>query len=197
MKIEDLGLTDGNARTPPAARRISGRPYPERTGVRLPAIPKKHAKRRERMSHSIETELVGIEDVVCNSDPWGVTTKLASTVDGRCQTLNARSVEFIAQPGKIRELRNCIQGSLMDHLKKQRGFSSAIVLVSHKEPRLVLVMSFWKAEKDATGNRWESSATVLKMISPLIDVCSRVHTYEAVLPNGVDGRVASISSPLC
>jgi hypothetical protein len=135
--------------------------------------------------------------VVCNSNPWEATAKLTPTVDCRYQTLNARSVELIAQPGKIRELRNCIQGPVMDHLKKQRGFSTAIVLVSHKEPRLVLVMSFWKAEKDAMGNRWESSAAVLKMIAPLIDVCSRVHTYEAVLPNSVDARVASISSPLC
>jgi hypothetical protein len=165
--------------------------------MRLPAITSKDETRKERMSHSIETELVGIEDVVCNSDPWEATTKLAPTVDGRFQTLNARSVELIAQPGKIRELRNCIQGALMEHLKKQRGFSSAIVLVSHKEPRLVLVMSFWKAEKDATGNRWESSAAVLKMISPLIDVCSRVHTYEAVLPNCVDARVAPIAPPIC
>ncbi len=149
------------------------------------------------MSNTIQTEFVGIEDVVCNSDPWEATTKLTSTIDGRSQVLNARSVEFIAQPGKIRELRNCIQSALMDHLKKQRGFSTAIVLVSHKEPRLVLVMTFWKTEKDATGNRWESSAAVLKLIAPLIDVCSRVHTYEAVLPDVSDPLVAVVNTPLC
>ncbi|MGA8144116.1 MAG: hypothetical protein WB987_09540 [Candidatus Acidiferrales bacterium] len=85
----------------------------------------------------------------------------------------------------------------MDHLKKQRGFAGAIVLSSHKEPRLILVMSLWKAEKDATGNRWETSAAILKMISPLIDVCSRVHTYEAALPNLVDTPAAIIAAPVC
>ena len=149
------------------------------------------------MSHSLETELVGIEEIVCSCDPWEARTTVAPNGNLGFRTLNARSVEFIAQAGKIRELRTCIRGPLMDYLKKQRGFSSAIVLTSHKEPRLVLVMTLWNAEKDATGNRWENSASVLRMISPLIDVCSRVHTYEAALPNLVEMPVAATVAPIC
>ncbi|MGH9746470.1 MAG: hypothetical protein ACRD59_10240 [Candidatus Acidiferrales bacterium] len=149
------------------------------------------------MSHSIGTELVRIEDVICNSGPWEARTALAQNGNLGFRTLNARSVEFIAQPGKTRELRTCVRGSLMDYLKKQRGFSSAIVLTSHKEPRLVLVMTLWNAEKDATGNRWEASPPVLRMISPLIDVCSRVHTYEAALPNLADDAAATAAAPIC
>jgi len=68
----------------------------------------------------------------------------------------------------------------MEHLKKQRGFAGAILLSSLKEPRLILVMSFL-AEKRKRANRWETSATVVKMILPLINVCTRVQTYEATL----------------
>jgi hypothetical protein len=85
----------------------------------------------------------------------------------------------------------------MEHLKKQRGFAGAIVLSSHKEPRLVLVMSLWRSEKDASGNRWESSAAVLKMIAPLIDVCTRVHTYEAALPSLQDSLLPALTAPVC
>jgi hypothetical protein len=84
----------------------------------------------------------------------------------------------------------------MDHLKKQRGFAGVIVLSSLKEPRLILVMSFWKAEKDA-GNRWESSSAVLKMVSPLIDVCTRVHTYEAAMPSLPDASPPVTVTPVC
>lgn len=149
------------------------------------------------MSRAIETEAARIEDIVCNSDPWEARTALAPNCNLGFRILNARSVEFIAQPGKIRDLRSCVQGELMEHLRKQRGFAGAIVLSSHKEPRLVLVMSLWKSEKDATGNRWESSAAVLKMIAPLIDVCTRVQTYEAALPNLQDSRLPIISAPVC
>jgi hypothetical protein len=148
------------------------------------------------MSYPIVTEIVGVADTVCSSDHWEARTTLAPNGNLGFRTLNARSVEFIAQPGKIRELRSCIRGSLMDYLKKQRGFSGAIVLTSHKEPRLVLVMSLWKTEGDAAGNRWESSGVVLKMLSPLIDVCTRVHTYEAALPNLADASTAA-AAPIC
>jgi hypothetical protein len=147
------------------------------------------------MRHPIETEFVQIENVVCNSIPWEAKTALAPNTLGT-QTLHARSVELVAQPGKIRELGSCVRGTLMDHLKKQRGFAGVIVLCSVKEPRLILVMSFWKSEKDA-GNRWESSAAVLKMVSPLIDVCTRVHTYQAAMPSFAVAPLPVAAIPIC
>ncbi len=149
------------------------------------------------MSRAIDTEAARIEDVVCNSNLWEARTALTPNGNLGFRTLNARSVEFIAQPGKIGDLRSCAQGELMEHLKKQRGFAGAIVLSSHKEPRLILVMSLWRSEKDASGNRWESSAAVLKMIAPLIDVCTRVHTYEAALPNLQDSLLPALTAPVC
>jgi|SRR5580704_5655475 hypothetical protein len=148
------------------------------------------------MRHPMEIEAVRLDGVVCNPEPWEARTGLAPDERLQFLTLNARCVEFVAQPGKIQELRNCVQGRLMDYLKKQRGFAGAVILSSLKEPRLILVMSLWTGEKDA-GNRWETSAAVLRLISPMIDVCTRVHTYEAALPSFVDGRAPAIAAPIC
>ena len=148
------------------------------------------------MRHPIETEFVQIENVVCKSSPWDARTALAANDALGTQTLHARSVELVAQHGKIRELGSCVRGALMDHLKKQRGFAGVIVLCSVKEPRLILVMSFWKSEKDAS-NRWESSAAVLKMLSPLIDVCTRDHTYQAAMPSFPAAPLPAAAIPIC
>ena len=98
------------------------------------------------------------------------------------QTLNARGVEFIAKPGRTQDLRNSIRDRVMDYLRVANGFSSAVVLTSHKEPRLVLVLTFWKTETQARNNCWEHAPAVRKMVQPLIDVCSKVQTYEAAVP---------------
>lgn len=148
------------------------------------------------MRHPMAFEAARLEGVVCNSEPWEARTGLAPEERLPFQTLNARCVEFVAQAGRIQELRNCVQGRLMDYLKKQRGFAGAVILSSLKEPRLILVMSLWKGEKDA-GNQWETSAAILGLISPMIDVCTRVHTYEAALPDPVDVRVPALAAPIC
>lgn len=148
------------------------------------------------MRDQIETAFVQIEHVGCNSSPWEARPALAPNSALGIQTLHARSVELVAQPGKIRELGNCVRGALTEHLKKQRGFAGVIVLSSVKEPRLILVMSFWKVEKDA-ASRWESSAAVLKMVTPLIDVCTRVHTYQAAMPGFPDTQLPIAATPVC
>jgi hypothetical protein len=148
------------------------------------------------MRDLIETAFVQIENVVCNSTSWEARTASAPNSALGIQTLHARSVELVAQPGKIRELGNCVRGALMEYLKRQKGFAGVIVLSSVKEPRLILVMSFWKAEKDA-ANRWESSAAVLKLVTPLIDVCTRVHTYQAAMPGFPDAPLPIAATPVC
>ena len=148
------------------------------------------------MRDSIEAKGVQIENVACNSSPWEPRAASAPNDALGVQTLHARSVELVAQPGKIHELGSCVRDALMDHLKKQRGFAGVIVLSSMKEPRLILVMSFWKSEKDA-GNRWESSEVILKMVSPLIDVCTRVHTYQAAMPGLPDAPPPVAAIPIC
>lgn len=133
------------------------------------------------MKYAVESEMVTIEEVVGNSNVWGMNVR--PNANSMVQTLNVRAVEFIGKPGRIRDLRTCIRDRVMEHLKQSSGFLSAIVLTSHKEPRQVLVLSFWQTESQATNSRWECAPEVRKMVLPLIDLCSRVQTYEAAVPN--------------
>jgi hypothetical protein len=140
-------------------------------------------------------EMVTIEEVACNSEGW--RPALDSNGNSGFLTLNARAVEFIAKPGRIRDLRVCMSEKVMEFLKLQRGFSSAIVLTSHKEPRLILVLTFWKTEREATGTHWENTQAVRKMLGPLIDVCTKVQTYEAALPKQLGTGLPATELQVC
>nr|HEV7953530.1 hypothetical protein [Candidatus Acidoferrales bacterium] len=95
------------------------------------------------------------------------------------QTLNARVVEFIAKPGKGQLLEDCVRGEIAEFLSQQSGFSGAIILNSHQERRLILVVSFWTTQRMAAENCWEKSRVVRQTAGSFIDACSRVHTYGA------------------
>ena len=95
------------------------------------------------------------------------------------QTLNARVVEFIAKPGKGQHHEDRVRGEIMEFLSRQTGFSGAIILNSHQERRLILVVSFWTTQRLAAENCWEKSRVVRHTAGSLIDACSRVHTYGA------------------
>jgi heme-degrading monooxygenase HmoA len=148
------------------------------------------------MNHSVQSEMVTIEEVISNATP-GWRLKLEPIGHNEFQTLNARGVEFIAKPGKIQELRNCIRGNVMDYLRLTHGFSSAMVLSSHKEPRLVLVLTFWNTEMQAANNCWENAPTVRKVVQPLIDVCSKVQTYEATVPKSSELQLQEARRKAC
>jgi hypothetical protein len=111
--------------------------------------------------------------------------------------LNARAVEFIAKPDRARDLQDCIRGPVMEFLNRQPGFSGAIVLASHKEPRLVLVLSLWETEKQAVNNRWECANIIPELVESLIDVCRRVETYEAILPQSPEEAMQATDIRLC
>lgn len=93
--------------------------------------------------------------------------------------MNARTVEFIAKAGKEEELRKRFAGGVLELLKRKDGFAGLFVLRSHKEPRRLLVLTFWKTADHAAQNKWEESAAVRRQVSTLVDVCAKVHTYEA------------------
>lgn len=107
---------------------------------------------------------------------------LGSNQNTEAANLNARAVEFIAKPGREQQLRNCMRREVAEFLKRQIGFAGIFVLTSHKEPRLIRVLSLWDTELQATENHWEDSPAVRKLVAALIDVRVKVHTYEAELP---------------
>jgi hypothetical protein len=149
----------------------------------------------QKMNHAMESEMVAIEEVVCNLEVW--RSNLSPNEDSGFQTLNARGVEFIAKPGRINDLRHNIRHQVMDHLELGNGFSGALVLSSHKEPRLVLVITFWKTELQARNNCWEHAPAIRKLVGPLIDVCSKVQTYEAALPASREAETRERDTQAC
>jgi hypothetical protein len=97
-------------------------------------------------------------------------------------TSHVRSVGFIAKPGQIQELKTCIEGPLIEVLRQTPGFAGAMVLHAQKESRSLLLLTFWEEEGQAANNCWEEFPAVRKLLSPLIDVCTKVQTFQATLP---------------
>ncbi len=133
------------------------------------------------MNRHLDTNLEIIDRPVHSPDRWKAEAVLESP-SHLFLTLNARAVEFIAKPNKIQELRDCLREAVASFLDQQTGFSGALLLTAHKEPRLILVLSLWQTEKQASENRWEDASSVRRSVACFVDVCSRVHTYEAALP---------------
>ncbi|HKV04611.1 MAG TPA: hypothetical protein VJO53_05835 [Candidatus Acidoferrales bacterium] len=95
-------------------------------------------------------------------------------------TLNVRAVGFIASPGRVRELTECIRGSLTGLLKKVDGFAGTIILQTHEEMRSLLVLTYWETEHQAKANRWEDFSVTQDLVTPYIDARTRVQTYQAM-----------------
>jgi hypothetical protein len=149
------------------------------------------------MSPMIDSEVEVNEELDRGSDMWKAGPAVEPFKQTETPTLNARAVEFIAKPGKAWELQECLRGGVMESLKKRAGFSGAIVMTSHKESRLIVVISFWTTVRAATENHWEDSRIVRQTVSPLIDVCARVHTYEAAIPTTRKMQVHMVDLHLC
>src|SRR5271155_3797869 len=135
------------------------------------------------MSSHAYFELDASTKAVGNLDPRIARLFLGSNQDTEADNLNARAVEFVAKPGREQHLRNCMRREVAELLKRQSGFAGIFVLTSHKEPRLIRVLSLWDTESQATENHWEDSPAVRKLVASLIDVRVKVHTYEAELPD--------------
>jgi heme-degrading monooxygenase HmoA len=123
---------------------------------------------------------------VTNFDSRLTRALLDSNQDTEALNLNARAVEFIAKPGREQQLRNCMRREVAEILKQQTGFAGIFVLTSHKEPRLIRVLSLWATTAHATENHWEDLPAIRKLVTALIDVRVKVHTYEAELPESAE-----------
>jgi heme-degrading monooxygenase HmoA len=138
------------------------------------------------MSSHTYLELDAPTKAIGNLDPRLARLFLGSNQDTEAANLNARAVEFVAKAGREQHLRNCMRREVSEILKRQTGFAGIFVLTSHKEPRLIRVLSLWDTAPQATENHWEDSAAVRKLVAALIDVRVKVHTYEAELPESAE-----------
>ena len=149
------------------------------------------------MNHLMETTADVREDFNGANESWNAGAALESLLQAGSCKLNARAVEFIAKPGKAAELQERIRENVIEALRRRAGFSGAMVLTSHKESRLVLVISFWTTERAAEENHWEDSRVVRNTVHPLIDVCARVHTYTAAIPTAPKMTVQIADLQVC
>src|SRR6202021_2185266 len=147
MQSQALILETGISRAAHAPGASRGVPTPNEPGCASPHRDEGQMRRANEMRQPIETEFVQIENVVCNSSPWEARTALAPNDALGTQTLHARSVELVAQPGKTRELGSWVRGVLRYHPKQHRGFAGVIVLCSVKDPRLFLWLGFGTPER--------------------------------------------------
>jgi hypothetical protein len=137
----------------------------------------------QQMHHEpINGDVATFEDLLRSVCPWRAGAKSEGTGGFDMPILNARAVEFIAKPGKNADLRNCIGTSVLNFLERQPGFKGSFVLTPHREPRLVLVFSFWETEMDSRENQWECANEIQHAVAPLVDSFSRVRTYQATFP---------------
>ena len=127
----------------------------------------------------VELDRDGNQNAFHNADVWNALETPQTPRQIVAETLNARLVEFIAKPGKVELLEEFLRGQIMEFLNRQRGFAGAIILNSHQEHRLILVVSLWTTKRMSEENCWERSRVVRQAAGSSIDVCSRVHTYEA------------------
>ena len=95
-------------------------------------------------------------------------------------TSNIRAVGFIAKPTNIHDLTASMKGQLIKLLRQAPGFAGAIILHAHKESRNVTVLTFWETEMQATDTCWEQFQAVRKLIAPLVDVCTKVQTFQGI-----------------
>lgn len=137
---------------------------------------------------SSETQLV---DVLLESE------SCSRGRDAIRMTSHVRSVGFISKPGRIRELKTCLEGPLMDLLHQVPGFTSALVLHAQKESRNLLVLTFWESESQAADNSWEEFPAVRQLLSPLIDVFMKVRTFEATLSQPTERRRYGKTAAVC
>ena len=136
----------------------------------------------------VEMELDVNESVVRGQVLWNAGQAEKTHRQTGIHTLNALLVEFIAKPGNVELLEECVRVQIMDFLNRQKGFAGAIILNSHQERRLILVVSFWTTQRIAEENCWERSRVVRQASGSLIDVCSRVHTYGAAFASSSDAK---------
>jgi hypothetical protein len=112
-------------------------------------------------------------------------------------TRNVRSVGFISKPGQTLELKTRLEGPLIDLLRQVPGFAGAMVLHAQKESRNLWVLTFWEGENQAANNCWEEFPTVRKLLSPLIDVCTKVQTFQATVPQPTERRWQGKTTTVC
>src|SRR5215469_2057303 len=141
-------------RVPACVLRPQGasRPPGETSGMRHPTNAGGMQMGERRLSERVTT----MERLYRAPFPWEIQEAQGEfDMSFDMTTAHVRVVEFIAKPGRNFDLRKCIARDVLPFLALQPGFKNSLMLTPHREPRLVLVFSFWEKELDSRENQWE------------------------------------------
>jgi hypothetical protein len=93
----------------------------------------------------------------------------------------ALSIEFVSKPQEAYRLRAAVPAAIDGALGHRAGFAGCMLLISDKESRLVTVVIFWEGENRAALCS-EAAAWVHEVLTPFIDHCLQMLSYDAYLP---------------
>lgn len=94
----------------------------------------------------------------------------------------ALSIEFVSKPQEAYRLRAAVPAAIDGALGHRAGFAGCMLLISDKESRLVTVVIFWEGENRAALCS-EAAAWVHEVLTPFIDHCLQMLSYDAYLPD--------------
>jgi hypothetical protein len=95
--------------------------------------------------------------------------------------LTALSMEFVSKPQEAYRLPSAVPAAIEGALGHQAGFAGSLLLISDKESRLVTVVTFWEGENRAALCS-KAAAWILKVVTPFLDQCLQMRSYDAYLP---------------
>jgi hypothetical protein len=112
--------------------------------------------------------------------------------------LQARVVEFIAKPERTDELRGLLCKVVTPLFRDRTGFIRSIVLTTYEEQRRVVLITFWSTKERALRDPWEETPMVRELLSPLIDVWSKIRNYKVDVTEAKETTLSqAISLPIC
>jgi quinol monooxygenase YgiN len=90
----------------------------------------------------------------------------------------ARAISFITAPNKRKELCSLIENTITPIVRKHQGFVDHVTLISDEEPRLVMVISFWRSKAHADAFRQTGFIDVVDALEPLLEEQPQVRTFD-------------------
>ncbi len=104
-----------------------------------------------------------------------------STAKESLSIVTALSLEFVATPQAVRAVSSAIPLAIHEALRDVTGFAGCLTMISDQESRLITVVTFWTGE-DRARQCSRTARWVRKLVSPYLDHCLRVQTFDAFLP---------------
>ena len=90
-------------------------------------------------------------------------------------------MEFVSKPQEAYRLPSAVPAAIEGALGHLPGFAGCLLLISDKESRLVTVITFWQGENRAALCS-KAAAWIDKVVTPFLDQCLQVRSYDAYLP---------------